>query len=126
MADNLIEVGIYKEEFNEILGLNLGQKKIYRSIGLPKHMLKSRHERCLRYIDYIPDIIENPDYIGVNPNEKSESIELIKQYRDNVMVGIKLDKGNDYFYVSTMHEIQEPKINRRLHSGRIKEFRVDK
>lgn len=121
---NLIEVGEYKSEFNSILGINIEPKKIYRSKGLPAHMLKSKHANCLKYIDYIPDIIENPDYIGRNPNEKgTESIELIKRYRDNVMVGIKLDKDTDYLYVSTMHDIQESKIKRRLHSGRIKEFR---
>lgn len=80
-----------------------------------------------KYIDYIPDIIDNPDYIGVNPNENgTDSIELIKRYRDNVMIGIKLDKENDYLYVSTMHDIQESKIQRRLYSGRIKEFHGDK
>ena len=41
------------------------------------------------------------------------------------MIVIKLDKDNDYLYVSTMHDIQESKIQRRLHSGRIKEFQVD-
>ena len=80
----------------------------------------------MKYIDYIPDIIDNPDYIGINPNENgTQSIELIKRYRDNVMIGIKLDKDNDYLYVSTMHDIQESKIQRRLYSGRIKEFKVD-
>ena len=80
----------------------------------------------MKYIDYIPDIIEHPDYIGVNPNENgTKSIELIKRYRDNVMIGIKLDSDNDYLYVSTMHDIQEKKIERRLFSGRIKEFSID-
>ena len=36
-------------------------------------------------------------------------------------LGIKLDKDGDYLYVATMHEVQESKIVRRLHSGRIKE-----
>lgn len=95
----------------------------YIVCGLPAHMLKSKHAKCLKYIDYIPDIIDNPDYIGINPNENgTESIELIKRYRDNVMIGIKLDKDNDYLYVSTMHDIQESKIERRLHSGRLKNF----
>ncbi len=90
-------------------------------------MIKSNHGKCLRHIDYIPDIIEKPDYIGVNPNENgTKSIEPIKRYRDNVMIGIKLDADNDYLYVSTMHDIQEKKIERRLFSGRIKEFAVDR
>ena len=86
-------------------------------------MLKSRHEKCLKYIDYIPDIINHPDYIGINPNEtRTDSIELIKRYKDNILIGIKLDKSSNYLYISTMYDIQESKIQRRLHSGRLKEF----
>lgn len=126
MSNNLIVVGKYKSEFNTMLGINMEPKEIYRSKGLPAHMLKSKHEKCLKYIDYIPDIINNPDYIGINPNENgTESIELIKRYRDNIMIGIKLDKDNDYLYVLTMHDIQESKIKRRLHSGRLKKISVD-
>lgn len=126
MGNNLIKVGKYNLRFNDILGIEINELDIYRSKGLPTHMLKSKHERCLKYIDYIPDIIEQPDYIGINPNENgTESIELIKRYRDNVMIGIKLDKDKDYLYVSTMHDIQESKIQRRLYSGRIKGFFID-
>ena len=89
-------------------------------------MLKRNHVKCLKYIDYIPDIITNPDYIGVNPNEKdTQSMELIKCYKDNVLIGIKLDKSNNYLYVSTMYNITDSKVQRRLHSGRFKKFTVD-
>jgi len=37
--------------------------EIFRSKGLPAHMVKRKHYKCLKYIDYIPDIIANPDYI---------------------------------------------------------------
>lgn len=126
MDNNLLKVGKYNPIFNDILGIDIEELDIYRSKGLPTHMLKSKHSKCLKYIDYIPDIILNPDYIGVNPNEnETKSIELIKRYKDNVMIGIKLDKDNEYLYVSTMHDIQESKIQRRLYSGRIKKFYVD-
>ena len=69
--------------------------------------------------------IGKPDYIGINPNEPGISIELIKKYADNVLIGIKLDTDGEYLYVSTMHEVQESKISRRLYSGRIKEFSID-
>ena len=127
MDDNIIKVGKYNTKFNDILGLRIDELEIYRSKGLPTHMIKSKHFKALRYIDYIPEIIKIPDYIGVNPNENgTESVELIKRYKDNILIGIKLDKENGYLYVSTMHDIQEAKINRRLHSGRIKEYFVDK
>ena len=41
------------------------------------------------------------------------------------MIGIKLDKDGDYLYVATMHEVQESKIIRRLHSGRIKKITAE-
>lgn len=121
----LLRVGKYNPRFNEILGLEIDELDIYRSKGLPAHMLKRRHFKCLKYIDYIPEIIENPDYIGVNPNEQVTSIELVKRYADNVMIGIKLDTDGNYLYVSTMHDIQESKISRRLYSGRLREFSID-
>ena len=123
MDTNLLKVGKYNNSLNSVLGINLSEFDIYRSKGLPAHMLKSRHEKCLKYIDYIPDIINHPDYIGINPNEtRTDSIELIKRYKDNILIGIKLDKSRNYLYISTMYDIQESKIQRRLHSGRLKEF----
>ena len=121
----LIKVGKYNSKFNEILGLDIKNFEIYRSKGLRSHMIKRNHFNCLKYIDYIPDIILKPDYIGVNPNEQGISIELIKKYADNVLIGIKLDTDGEYLYVSTMHEVQQSKISRRLYSGRVKEFSVD-
>ena len=124
--EELLKVGKYNPKFNDILGIDIKDFEIYRSKGLPSHMVKRKHYNCLKYIDYIPDIILEPDYIGMNPNEAGKSIELIKRYENNVLVGIKLDSDSEYLYVSTMHDVQESKIIRRLHSGRIKEFSIDK
>jgi hypothetical protein len=123
--EGLLRVGKYNPKFNEILDIDLEELEIFRSKGLPSHMVKRKHYKCLKYIDYIPDIISNPDYIGINPNEQGKSIELIKCYEENVMIGIKLDIDEKYLYVSTMHDVQESKIQRRLFSGRIKKFSVD-
>ena len=124
--EDLLKVGKYNPMFNDILGIEIEDLEIYRSKGLPSHMVKRKHFKCLKYIDYIPDIILEPDYIGINPNESGISIEIVKRYADNVMIGIKLDADGDYLYVSTMHDVQESKISRRLFSGRLKEFSVDK
>ena len=42
------------------------------------------------------------------------------------MIGIKLDTDGEYLYISTMHDVQESKIQRRLFSGRLKKVTVDK
>lgn len=123
MSDRGIKVGKYNKKINNILGLDFDELEIYRPKGLYAHMKKRNHDRCIKYIDKIPEILENPDYVGVNPNENGgESLEYIKKYKDNVLVGVKLDKKNNYLYVSTMYAIQDGKIERRLFSGRIKSF----
>ena len=121
MSNKMLIMGEYKPMFNDVLGISIEPQIIFRSAGLLAHMIKRKHFKCLRYIDFIPDIIANPDYIGINPNEKDgESIEFIKRYGVNVLVGVKLDSKNNYLYVSTVHDIQESKLERRLYSGRIK------
>ena len=124
MSENndILLVGKYNQRFNEILNIDYKELNIYRSKGLPAHMVKRKHYNCLKYVDYISDIIASPDYIGINPNEPEKSLELIKCYKDNVMIGIKLDSTGQYYYVSTMFDIQKSKIDRRLHSGRIRKF----
>lgn len=119
--DNLIEVGTYDKEFNKIMGLNLPTIKIYQSNGLETHMIKHKHSNCIKYLGKIPEILDKPDYIGKNPKEEN-SIELIKKYEDNILIAIKLDKNGDYLYIATMHEVAEPKLIRRLNSGRVKAY----
>lgn len=121
----LLKVGKFNPEFNNILNTKFQDLDIYMSKGLPSHMIKRKHFKCLKYIDNISEIIANPDYLGINPNEQGSSIELIKKYADNVMIGIKIDTDKNYLYISTMHDIQESKIHRRLHSGRLKKFILD-
>ena len=53
------------------------------------------------------------------------SIEFIKKYSKNVLVGVKLEKDGQYLYVSSMYDIQDSKISRRLYSGRIKDANID-
>ena len=36
-----------------------------------------------------------------------------------------IEKEGQYLYISTMYEVQESKLNRRLYSGRLKEMSVD-
>lgn len=121
MSESNFEVGVYSGQYDSLLGINLPKLNIVRSDGLGKHISK-RHPSCLKYLSKISEIISSPDYIGVNPKE-SGSFELIKQYDDNVLIGIKLDIKNNYYYVATLHDIKQSKINNRLFSGRLKKIK---
>lgn len=118
--DKLIKVGEYTEDFNSKLGINQPCLEIYQSTGLEVHINKN-HPDCVNYLDDISDIINAPDYIGINPNE-DDSIELIKNFGENIKVAIKLDKKNNYFYVASLYDIKPSKISRHLKSGRLKRY----
>lgn len=34
-----------------------------------------KHPECTQYINKLSEIIQNPNYIGINPNEKGKSFE---------------------------------------------------
>ena len=61
--NDLLKVGSFTDKYNRVLGTDMEHLDIFRSKGLPAHMVKRKHYKCLKYIDYIPDIISNPDYI---------------------------------------------------------------
>lgn len=111
----------FNPQFNNYLPAPLKNNFIYQSEGLQKHIAK-RHPECLPYLSFLPSIIENPDYIGVNPNEKGTSFELVKVMSENVQIGIKLDVTADYLYVATLHTITFGKLQHGIQNGRLKKF----
>lgn len=121
MKNELIHVGTYDLKYNQLLGMDLAEYDIYYSVGIEIHMRKRHHDDCIPYISRLQEIICAPDYVGKSPKEP-DSIELVKRLEHNVMVGIKLDKGKDYMYVSTMYCIQDSKVNNRAKGGRLKKL----
>lgn len=94
---------------------------IYQSEGLIKHITK-RHPECIQYLNKVSYIIENADYIGINPNEKEKSFELVKILHDNVQLGIKLDIQNNYLYIATLYTITQSKLEHRIQNKRLKKI----
>lgn len=121
MDGKLVMVGNYNKAFNSYLPYDIDGCPIYQSAGLEKHIQK-RHPECLKYMDKIPDIIASPDYVGINPNEKGCSFELVKVLSSNVQVGIKLDSKDNYLYVATLHTITESKLKHGIANSRLKKF----
>lgn len=120
IKSTLTQVGKFQNDYNAKLNINLPLLDIYQDAGLYHH-IKSRHPNCIQYLNKITDILLAPDYIGKNPKE-SNSIELIKNFGDNLQIAIKLDVNNNYYYIATLHEISNVKINKRLNNGRLKKY----
>ena len=115
------QVGRIKSEYFRILKLDDSIDIVKVNMeNLKKHLEKRNHDNTIKYLSRISELLENPTYIGINPREKGRSIEYVIQLDENVLIGIKLDYKNEYFYIATMHEISELKLNQRIKNGRLK------
>lgn len=120
--DKLIEIARFNTELNIALGTTFDSFKIYRSNGLLTRLLKRKHYTAAGYIDYLPDIIREPDFAGVY----NGNIELVKCYKDNIFISIKLDTKNSKHYVATIFDVKKGKIQAYMKSGRWVEVRKQK
>lgn len=114
--NKLIKIAHYNMELNPIINADFESFAIYRSKGLLVHLMKRKHYTAAKYIDFLSDIIEKPDYAGLYDG----SIELVKCYKDNVFVSIKLDIKKKHYYVATMFDVKKSKLDSYVKSGRLK------
>lgn len=116
-------IGTVTDKVKKILGIKATASNILiASDGLRKHLIKRHHEIALKHFEDIAKIIDNPDYVGINPREKGTSLEYVKKIEDNMLVAIKLAKSEDYFYVASMYEITEAKKQRNIKNNRLRPF----
>ena len=114
-----------KKQIKELLGIQSDVNVIkYSKNNLEKYLLKRNHIDALKYFDKIEDILEEPDYVGINPNEKSECLEYIKVFDENILVALKIHSSEEFYYIPSMYTITDYKLQSRLFSGRLK--KVDK
>ena len=110
---------IVSDKIKKLLQIETNIDKTVISEGLKKHILKHNHENVIGYFEEIPSIIKYPDYIGQNPRENGISLEYIKILGTNLLVAVKLDIKNDYFYVASFYGITDSKLKKMINSGRI-------
>ena len=120
MSDKLIKIATFNTELNPLLGTDFQAFSIYRSKGLLTHLINRKHYTAAKYIDYLPEIISSPDYAGYTDG----NIELVKIFKDNIFISIKLDGKRNQHYVATMFDVKTGKIEAYLKSGRLKKVEL--
>lgn len=113
--DKLIFVATLKQKNLNSIWRDKGDIKVYRSKGLLAHLLKRKHYTAAKYIDYLPDIIKSPDFAGISDVQ----IELVKCFKDNIFVSIKLDAKRRTYYVATLYNVSQSKIEAYCKTGRL-------
>lgn len=113
-------VGEIKGEIVDLLKLEVESKKIIIYPGSIQH-IKRKHQHAFKsYFHRIPDIINNPDYVGISGNGAIR-LEFVKKFKDSILVAIKYDDHNNLF-VSSMYIIEDTTIDKRVAYGRLIEI----
>jgi hypothetical protein len=93
-----IRIGVLTKEIIDLLGLNRSECDIIlwedRFKYIEKHKCDFKTEAAFyKHIALIPDIIENPDYVGKHPSKNS--IEYIKRIDELMIVAVRIkETGN--------------------------------
>lgn len=113
-----------KFNFSDFIDLELPLNTVVVSAGLQKHLVSSRHENMIKYLPRLERLLNQPDYVGRNPKQPRSSLEVITCLDDNVLVAVKLDKKNGRYFVASVYDVTDSKLNHMIKSGRV--VKVDK
>ena len=116
--DKLIKVGRLNSKIDKLVGKTISNIDIFRSKGLLTHLLKRKHYTAAKYLDYLPDVLQAPDYAGYVDGV----VELVKLFKDDIFVSVKLDSSRDLYYIATMFDVKKSKIETNVKSGRWKKL----
>jgi len=64
--DKLIKIASYNTELNYWSGVEYTSFPIYRSKGLLTHLINRKHFVAAKYIDCLPEVINNPNFVGIH------------------------------------------------------------
>lgn len=116
-------VGIIPESIINYYSIECSNLNVYMPPGVLKHLKKRRHwNDFVKYHQYIPNMIANPDYVGQNPN-KPNTLELYKVMNGHILLPIKLNTVTGLFLSSFYRLNNGPNIIlQRFRNGRIHPF----
>lgn len=116
-------VGVAKKEIlaelglpsNEELNIVLWKDRLHH---IEKHKKDfSSEEEYFSHLESIPDIINDPDYIGLHPT--NNSIEYVKRLDKLVLVAVRI-KNTGPLAIRTLYPLKESQLKNYLDSGRMK------
>ena len=120
-------VGTVSKAVLETLGdvgkcYNVGDA-IYLGESNINHMIKKHKSIYLKYHDKLPQVISNPDYIGVN--DENGSLEYIKIFSEYIKIAVRV-AGDNKLYVRTMYQVLKSRTDFLVNSGKLKPLTAKK
>ena len=118
------KVGKINLDLARIIGFDF-EGNVYASPGVINHIIRHHSKQLTRKVkdnllSVIETIISDPDYICVDKWRGNISrIEFIKKIDSILLLGLEIDKDEQYIYVATLYPITKGKIEARRYSGRL-------
>ena len=114
-------IGSITEAVIAALGLSVAPgTPIYMGQSNITHMLNRHNTDYLRYGAHIHDIINNPDYVGINPGDNS--IEYVKDFAVDgnfVKVAVRVAQSGKY-YARSLYVLNPSRVQNFIASGTLK------
>ena len=111
------KVGFLSKNIINYVGANLPEQEIILTKEVDMH-IKNSHPNDYIYLNNVEDIINFPDYVGIN-SKHPNSMEFIKIMGDNILVAVRLSDNNE-LYVASLYKINNLKLSKRLNNKTIK------
>ena len=73
-------------------------------------------------MERIPEIIEEPDFIGINP--KDSSLQFIKRFSQNILIAVRFNADGKLSY-RTLYPITDSQLSDYIKKKRAWEYRLD-
>lgn len=108
------------EKVAETLGLIKKRSPIYLGESNIEHMKQRHPADYAKYGNYIPEILNHPDYVGINPNDNS--IAFVKEFEidgEFVKVAVRISSSGILF-ARSLYIITDSKINNYIKKGSLK------
>jgi len=122
---NSVKIGVLSKEIIDLLNLNRDPCDIilwedrFKYIQKHKGDFKSEIDfEC--HVAAIPEVIENPDYIGVHPHKNS--LEFIKRIDELLIVVVRIKQQGDLAF-RTMYPLSQKQLQEYLKRGTVVEFK---
>ena len=80
-------------------------------------MLSKHESDFIKYGDRITEILESPDYVGINP--KDQSIEYVKEISEFVKVAVRVS-ATGVFYARSLYTLSKIHVNNYISKGALK------
>ena len=112
------KIGDISLEIINTLNLNIpAGTAVYISKSNHRHMNNRHPWEYAKYHNRLPEIVSNPDYVGINSSDGS--LEFIKVFSKYIKIAVRIANDGEY-YIRSMYEVGKSRVENSVKTGQLK------